>query len=172
MRVENSMKTMQKGFTLIELMIVIAIIGILASVAIPQYQNYIARSEVQSSLGDVRGPIMAVEDYVARYGSIGTNKQIQDYTGFAMPASLTSSTDKWEIKNTAATANPDFTVQFKGQSSALINGQNYKLTPSVPSAITGGADTVGNEGVIWTLGGNLDAAFAPQGEFAQAAATP
>lgn len=42
----------QKGFTLIELMIVIAIIGILAAIAIPQYQNYIARSQVTRAMSE------------------------------------------------------------------------------------------------------------------------
>ena len=46
------MKSVQKGFTLIELMIVVAIIGILAAIAIPQYQNYIAKSQVSRVMSE------------------------------------------------------------------------------------------------------------------------
>ena len=52
---------MQKGFTLIELMIVVAIIGILAAIAIPQYQNYIARSQVSRVMSETSAVRTAVE---------------------------------------------------------------------------------------------------------------
>ena len=60
------MKKNQTGFTLIELMIVVAIIAILAAIALPAYQDYIARSQVAAGLSDIRGGVTAFEEKINR----------------------------------------------------------------------------------------------------------
>lgn len=66
------MKT-QQGFTLIELMIVIAIIGILAAIAIPAYQNYVIRAQVTEGITLMDAPKTAVAEYYTVHGTLPTS---------------------------------------------------------------------------------------------------
>jgi len=79
------MKNVQKGFTLIELMIVVAIIAILAAIAIPQYQNYIIRTQVSEGMNLADGAKTAVAEY---YNNKGTWPTQNGSAGLATDVSI------------------------------------------------------------------------------------
>ena len=110
----------QQGFTLIELMIVVAIIAILAAIALPAYQNYVARSQVTAGLADIRGGVTAFEEIIQR-GSTGT----------ATPADigLATTTPRCGITTTgaySAPANQTIVCTLKGN--PKVQGGTVTLT--------------------------------------------
>ena len=69
---KTTMKKMQKGFSLVELMVVIAIIAILAAVAIPMYSNYTTRAKLSSELAAVGGAKAEIAEAIANNGGTAT----------------------------------------------------------------------------------------------------
>jgi type IV pilus assembly protein PilA len=130
----------QQGFTLIELMIVVAIIGILASVAVPQYQNYVLRTDATNTLSVARPLQLAVGEYAARYSSLPADAAaVANYTGIdTTPANQAAG----KVDQITTGADGVLEIQFATSTDvpAELAGKTYRLVPAINS----------NGAVVWS----------------------
>ena len=115
------MKRMQQGFTLIELMIVVAIIGILAAVALPAYQDYTARAQMSEALNLAGGQKGAVSEY---HSNLGNWPENNFHAGVAQAVSIFGKyVSKVEVKGASIIATLKSQSVAKGiQGKQLILG--------------------------------------------------
>ena len=114
----------QQGFTLIELMIVVAIIGILAAIAIPAYQDYTIRAQVSEGLNLAGGAKAAVSEYTMDRGNFPTNNLV---AGIAPIAEIDGKyVDGVTVSNTATTG--IITVDYGNDAHAILQPGQLVLT--------------------------------------------
>ncbi len=133
------MKSMQKGFTLIELMIVVAIIAILAAIAIPAYQNYLIRSQVTEGVTLMDGAKIGIGEFYSNTGRFPGNNAS---AGAAQPASITG-------KYVASV-----TVTSPAATAALIDSVFNATTANAAiqshSVVMRGSANAGQDGITWS----------------------
>jgi type IV pilus assembly protein PilA len=135
------MKAIQKGFTLIELMIVVAIIGILAAIAIPAYQDYTIRSQVTEGL-NLAGAVKA--SVAETYADRGTWPADNEEAGILLADNSGPATPSGKYVTAIEVDTGTINITYGGQANANIDGDILSLKPMVSE----------NDDVIWLCGYN------------------
>ncbi len=144
------MKKVQQGFTLIELMIVVAIIGILAAIAIPAYQDYTIRSQVTEGMSLASGARTAVSEY---YQSRGIFPGDNAAAGLANPGDISGKYVS-QVDVGVEGTNVGFIIATFG------NSANPAITDPASNRLV--LQGTGNPGSIaWLCGGTVNAKFRP-----------
>ncbi|WP_104489985.1 pilin [Acinetobacter indicus] len=136
----------QKGFTLIELMIVVAIIGILAAIAIPAYQNYTAKSQVAAGLAEISPAKTNAEAKLAE----GVSATITSASALGISTSKRCTALDVSVANTGASS---ITCTLAGTTS--INGKKIMWERATDDASTGAIGA-------WTCKTNVAEDFIPK----------
>ena len=119
----------ERGFTLIEVMIVVAILGILAAVAYPGYQDYILRSRITEAVNGMETLRTDMERFY---------QDNRSYAGAAGPCATTRSLDAFDLSCTGTLDNKVYTIQAAGKGLAsgftyTVNQINERFTTAVPA---------------------------------------